>query len=120
MKKILLLLSSLLCVSVAQAKITLITDTKAYMTLCPAQAAGCAKRIVVNGKPYLVSVPEGLTDVQELVEAIEGSYGFHKITKTQPFTVRGYAKREKGHFPNPGATFDVFTIVSLKNVVLPK
>jgi hypothetical protein len=47
------------------------------------------------------------------MQKLEQSYFNDKVYVTAPGTVVGFIVREKGHFPNPTAEFEVFKIIAM-------
>lgn len=92
-------------------------DTDAVITVCQKGIVGCAHRIEVDGEDYLIdALGKG---VREDFQAIIGAHQFHSQKRTLPGKVVGFIVKEKGHFPNPTAEFNVFKALSLE-FALPK
>lgn len=84
----------------------------AAVKICAPRLMGCADRIVIDEKSYLI---DPVTD--------EARSKYHELTKQlrkqnkqeiNPVQVNGYTTKELGHFPNPMAEFDVFKLCNLK------
>jgi hypothetical protein len=118
MKKMLLLIPLVLVlIALAQegndkaARADLLYDRDAVIKFCQPGLMGCAPRIIVDDKSYLID-PVG-PSLQEAMQKLEQSYFNDKVYVTAPGTVVGFIVREKGHFPNPTAEFEVFKIIAM-------
>ena len=97
----------------------LITFKNATLNVCPKAAMGCANSINLGNKTYLVGVDKDARQAEKDISALIGTYQFHKLTKTLPFTVTGYLA-ERNVFPNPTVTRTVFVVTETSGVVLPR
>ncbi len=76
----------------------------AYLIICPQKILGCANKIRISNTDYLIS-PQN-EDVKKKIEELEKIKG--KEFLNIPIMKLEYSKsKEKGHFPNPMAEFDV-------------
>jgi len=80
--------------------------------ICAPRLMGCAARIVINNKSYLIDAvtPEARAKYEKLSKKLSAQ---HKWETTLD-NIKGYTTKEKGHFPNPMAEFDVFKLSDLK------
>ncbi|MEI6079905.1 MAG: hypothetical protein WCQ53_04635 [bacterium] len=84
---------------------------EATLKICPEHIVGCADRLEVSKISYLID---------PINDAAKSS--FSKMTanrKKKEFseikvTIDGCAVKEKGHFPNPMAEFDVIKLKSIR------
>ena len=102
----------------APQNVQLIYDNQAIIQFCPEGSDGCVKHITLGNKRYLLAMSDPSTQYETL-QNLEGAYHFHKMEVSQPGKVVGFSAREKGHFPNPTATFDVFYVIGM-DYPLPK
>jgi hypothetical protein len=93
------------------ASVNLIYDRDAVIKFCRPDLMGCARRIIIDDKSYLVD-PVGQS-LQEALQKLEESYAIDELYETVPGSVVGFMVKEKGHFPNPMAEFDVFKMLAL-------
>ena len=107
MKLIVFALSGLFLAGCAHTAKELATPESALLMVCPKNITGCADKIIMEKTDYLI---DATTE-----EAKQGLYKLTKKRNSKEFkkikvTVQGYPVKEKGHFPNPMAEFDVFKL----------
>ncbi|KYG60709.1 hypothetical protein AZI87_07660 [Bdellovibrio bacteriovorus] len=121
MKKLMFVMLSVFLGTTASARSIIPTPTfeEATINVCPKGIVGCAHTINLDGKKFAMAIDEDSRDAEQSINALIGANQFHKIRKTQPFTVRGYFI-EKGVFPNPTVKRTVFVILEVSNVISPK
>jgi len=80
--------------------------------LCPKDMMGCAQRAVIEGKDVLLDpiTKQARAKYNKLANRCKKQ----GLLETPPVTVWGFVVKEKGHFPNPMAEFDVLKIKDLK------
>ena len=88
--------------------VDLVYDNAAVLNFCQPKMFGCAERISVDGKSYLL---DALMSAQGTVTALRAAYAFNKIYQSLPGKAVGFVVSEKGHFPNPMAEFEVFKLL---------
>jgi hypothetical protein len=110
MKKI--IFTSLLPVLMSCAHTRIEQYDNAAVKICAPRLMGCADRIVINKKAYLVDpvTEQARSKYQELSKQLRKQ---NKL-EIDPVQVNGYATKELGHFPNPMAEFDVFKLSDLR------
>lgn len=84
----------------------------AVLKICPIEIVGCADRLVIKNKSYLIDAlnKKAEKDLSFIIDK-RGEKDFRE----KKVEVTGYLIKEKGHFPNPMANFDVF---KLDNIAL--
>ncbi len=107
-----IIFTSLMLVFVGCAHTKMKQYDNAVVKICPPHLLGCANRIVVDGREYLVDTvsEEASSKYQEFTKSLRRQ----KRYEAGPLQVSGYATKELGHFPNPMAEFDVFKLSDLK------
>jgi hypothetical protein len=109
MKKI--ILTSLLLILGSCAHTKVVQYNNASIKICAPRLMGCAPRIAIGDKSYLVDpvTDEARSKYQELDERLRKQNKF----EISPVQVSGYTTKELGHFPNPMAEFEVFKLSDL-------
>src|SRR5262245_35693477 len=112
MRTIILLLGIALCSSAFAdeplKKIrVLLYDRDAVIHVCPPAVLGCATKIVIDEKEYLL---DPLGSAKEELQTIIEAYQAAGSVETQPGIVTGFLVEEEGHFPNPTVEFKVFKL----------
>ncbi len=123
LKSLFVVLFSLVTTIAAHAEDSiLVVEPKAQVKICAPRMAGCANKITVQGKDYIIgyneanNVGDGITNLlNSLITACRDK----KIYTSPTFVAEGFIVREKGHFPNPTVEFEVFKISYLAEVLLP-
>lgn len=101
-----------------------ITDSEATLHFCPKGVMDCGGvGITVKGKRYRVLTDS--TEMKEMLDNISGTFEFHSLTTSPPFTVTGYTKdltsTGGGWGPPAGTKVKYFVITSgLETLPLPK
>lgn len=85
---------------------------KVKMTICDEKMTGCAERLIIKDKSYLIEATTNAINIKYL-NIVSGLRDQNKLETTLPY-IKGYIKKQKGHFPNPMADFEVFHLVDLK------
>lgn len=70
---------------------------------------GSSTKLILAGKSYLIDVLNLSKSSIQIALSDEAEAG-----KCKDVIATGYAVQEKGFFPNPTATFDVFKVLDLK------
>jgi len=112
MKKIIIILLVLAATVLIFAKIKYKTYNNATLRVCNEKLMGCANRLIINDKEYLVDAGTGNTNIK--YQSIVNKLREQNKLETTLLYVKGYIKKEKGHFPNPMADFEVFHIGNIK------
>lgn len=96
----------------AFAQISQKTYKNVVIKLCPPNMMGCAQRAVAEGKEVLLDpvTEEARVKYNDLINRCKK----RGLLQTPRVTVQGFVVKEKGHFPNPMAKFDVLKINDLK------
>ncbi|MFH1224044.1 MAG: hypothetical protein V1647_06875 [Pseudomonadota bacterium] len=80
--------------------------------LCPPRILGCAPRADVAGRDVLLEPvsQKARAGYKKLVRETKSQGQF----QTRPVKITGRILKEKGHFPNPMADFDVLKIMEIQ------
>jgi len=118
MKKIIifLLISTITIPVFAQVKKTKkqiknTTHKEVTIKVCDEKLMGCANRLVIKNKEYLID-PITKSANTKYLNVVSESREHNKLEQTLKY-VTGYTKKEKGHFPNPTAEFEVFKLTDI-------
>jgi len=114
MKKLIIVLLVIAIAVLIFAKAKYRTYDNVTLKICDQNLMGCANKLVIKDKQYLVDAGTGLAN-QKYLKIVDDLRGQNKLETTLAY-VKGYTKKEKGHFPNPMADFDVFHIGDLKTL----
>ena len=101
---------------------TLVVEENATITICQKFVAGCANRIVIQGKPYLISYDEASNvndGIKNLITEFITAAKAVNMKVSPSFKAEGFIVKEKGHFPNPVAEFEVFKLSYVADVFPP-
>ena len=79
----------------------------AYLIICPQKILGCVNKIRINDTDYLISSQNEV--VQKKIEELEKIRG-KEFLRIPIVKLEYSSSKEKGHFPNPMAEFDVVKI----------
>ena len=110
-KAIVVLLISIITIPVF-AKVKHTTYKNVTIKICDEQMMGCANRLIIKNKDYLIDTVTKKANIKYL-NVVSDLREQNKL-ETTLVDVKGYIKKEKGHFPNPTAEFEVFHISDLK------
>ena len=92
----------------ASQNVQVVYEDAAVIHFCQPGLLGCAERIAVGAESYLLDVSAANKDV---VGALRKSHAARKVYETAPGKAVGFVVTEKGHFPNPTASFKVFKLL---------
>ncbi|MCX6112678.1 MAG: hypothetical protein NTY22_05265 [Proteobacteria bacterium] len=108
---ILALFSMFLLAACAHTKKDNIKCEDVLLVACPIRITGCADRIKTDKTDYLIDpvTEDAKKNLAKITKKRKNS-DFKEIK----VTVQGYTVKEKGHFPNPMAEFDVFKLEIIK------
>jgi hypothetical protein len=79
--------------------------------VCKPRLLGCANRLIIENKNFLIAPTNKKAAAQ--YEALTNQMTNNKKFKETLPSIDGYTTKEKGHFPNPMASFDVFKLDDL-------
>jgi hypothetical protein len=115
MKKAIIVLLILVATIPVFAKVKHTTFTNVTIKVCDEKLMGCANRLVIKGKEYLIDpiTPSANTKYLNVVSESRDDNKLEQVLKY----AKGYIKKEKGHFPNPTAEFEVF---KLSDIYVPE
>jgi len=114
MKKVIivLLVFAITVLIFAQAKYK--TCNNVTLKICDEKLMGCANRLIIKDKQYLIDAGTGKAN-DKYTAVINNLRAQNKLETTLAYA-KGYIKKEKGHFPNPMAEFEVFHLRDLKTL----
>ncbi len=101
----------------------LIIENSATLKVCAPKMAGCAHKIVIAHKEYLIDYNLGSNDdngISNLMNGMIAACRALKLSVSPTFIAEGFIVKEKGHFPNPTVEFEVFKLSYVADVIYPQ
>lgn len=115
MKKMIIVLLVSIIATPVFAKIKHTRYNNVTIKVCDEKLTGCANRLVIKDKEYLID-PVTTNANTKYLNVVSESRDDNKLEQVLKYAT-GYITKEKGHFPNPMAEFEVF---KLSDIYVPE